>query len=93
MSKPELGANLRRQREKVGMDRGSYLTIATAAAMCAQEAERQGIPITGKGSRGYAKTHATLSRWETGIDCPSIRGLTLLADVYGVSMSDLMHGI
>jgi transcriptional regulator with XRE-family HTH domain len=76
-----------------GVCRGRYLPIAEAAALMAAEAERQGIPASGTGSRGYARTHATLSRWEGEIDPPFIRGLGLMAKVYGVSVNDLMHGL
>lgn len=37
-------------------------------------------------------SHQTISKWETGINVPSIDNLLLLSDIYNISLDELLRG-
>jgi transcriptional regulator with XRE-family HTH domain len=74
------GELLRQWRERVG------LTLEQAADAVDVIALSRGIDKKG---RRVPRTHASLSRWETGVVDTKELGLELIAAAYGVSVEDL----
>ncbi len=87
MNAEEQGALLRAWRNYVGEVRGRPLTLKEAAALIAEEAERQGVRAS---ARSLPRSHASLTRWELGNVEQSASGLGLIAKAYGVNAYDLM---
>jgi transcriptional regulator with XRE-family HTH domain len=74
------GAILRLWRESKGM------SLEQAAFAVEAVARSRGIAAK---SKKIPRTHASLSRWETGVVDVKDQGLELLAEVYGVAKEDL----
>lgn len=86
MSPKEQGKLLRAWRKWEAARRQKRLTLMTLAAEVAERAEAKGFAPT---SRKIPGSHASMTRWENGAP-QSLEGLTVIAEIYGVSIVDLM---
>lgn len=87
MDKKQQGKLLRAWRHHMSAERNVRITLTALAADVAARAEAKGFAPE---SRKIPGTHASMTRWELGDSPQSLDGLQIIAEVYGVSILDLM---
>lgn len=88
MDQKEQGKLLRAWRHHMSDRRGTRITLMSLAGEVAEAAEKLGHKPS---SRKIPGSHASMTRWELGDVEQSLQGLQIIADIYGVTMQDLMR--